>query len=171
MFCLLSFSECVRRSSMVEVSIPCFGQLELHHLVLDFNGTLAQDGALIEGVWERLAALSHKLNVHVVTADTFGQAAMQLAGLACEVAILPPGEQAAAKREYVVQLGTRGTVSIGNGRNDRLMLAESVLGIAVVQEEGAAAGTLLAADIVCSHIVAALDLLENPLRLVATLRS
>jgi soluble P-type ATPase len=62
-------------------------------------------------------------------------------------------------------------VCIGNGRNDRLMLAESALGIAVVLGEGAAAVTLAAADVVCTDILAALALLTHPLRLVATLRS
>ena len=60
---------------------------------------------------------------------------------------------------------------MGNGRNDRLMLDEAALGVVVVQREGAAVETLLAADVVCQSIVDALDLLLNPLRLKATLRS
>jgi soluble P-type ATPase len=63
------------------------------------------------------------------------------------------------------------TVAVGNGRNDRLMLQESALGIAVILNEGAAMQTLLCADVVCTDIVAALQLLIHPLRLTATLRS
>jgi soluble P-type ATPase len=63
------------------------------------------------------------------------------------------------------------TVCIGNGRNDRLMLEEAGLGIAVVQREGAAVPTVLAADVLAPDILAALDLLTHPLRLLATLRS
>ena len=59
---------------------------------------------------------------------------------------------------------------MGNGRNDQLMLEEAALGIAVILEEGAAAVTLSAADVVCTNIVSALELLDNPLRLIATLR-
>jgi soluble P-type ATPase len=62
-------------------------------------------------------------------------------------------------------------VSIGNGRNDQLMLKASALGIAVILAEGIAAETLLASDVVCTSIIDALDLLRNPLRLTATLRS
>jgi soluble P-type ATPase len=51
------------------------------------------------------------------------------------------------------------------------MLKEAALGIAVVQEEGAFAETLMSADVVCTNIVSALGLLTNPLRLIATLRS
>ena len=64
-----------------------------------------------------------------------------------------------------------GCVAIGNGRNDRLMLRDAVLGIALVQTEGAAAEAIANADVVCTHILDALDLLANPLRLAATLRS
>ena len=75
------------------------------------------------------------------------------------------------KLKYVEQLGPDVTVSIGNGRNDRLMLEAAALGIAVVQEEGAAVQAVTAAVVVAPNILAALDLLLHPLRLVATLRS
>jgi soluble P-type ATPase len=67
-------------------------------------------------------------------------------------------------------LGADHVVCVGNGRNDRLMLKEAALGIAVILQEGAAAETVAAADVVCTHIVSALELLHNPLRLTATLR-
>ena len=51
------------------------------------------------------------------------------------------------------------------------MLASAGLGIAVIQGEGAAVETLLAARIVAPDIGTALGLLLNPRRLVATLRS
>jgi soluble P-type ATPase len=44
------------------------------------------------------------------------------------------------------------------------------VGIAVVEGEGAAVATLLAADVVTRDIHDALDLLLSPRRLVATLR-
>ena len=71
----------------------------------------------------------------------------------------------------IQQLGPQHVVAIGNGRNDQWMLAEAVLGIAVLQEEGACTQALLAADVVAPSITAALDLLLHPLRLTATLRS
>ena len=51
------------------------------------------------------------------------------------------------------------------------MLEGAALGIAVIQAEGAAGETLMAADVVAPGILEALDLLANPLRLVATLRA
>jgi soluble P-type ATPase len=107
----------------------------------------------------------------VVTADTFDNARSQLEGLPCQLTVLPIGNQDQAKLAFVKRLGSGHTACIGNGRNDRLMLQEAALGIAVVLAEGAAAETLVAADVVCTSIVAALELLQNPLRLTATLRS
>ncbi len=156
---------------MIEIDVPGFGVLRLSHLVLDFNGTLARDGRLQIGVRERLAALSRELTIHVLTADTFGQARVELAGIPCELSILPKGGQDVGKRDYVTGLGADTTAAAGNGRNDRLMLETAALGIAVMLEEGAAVGAVTAADVVCGSIGDALDLLRHPLRLVATLRS
>ena len=77
---------------MIEVTIPGHAALRLNHLVLDYNGTLACDGALIEGVRERLiAARARRLSVHVITADTFGSVQAALAGLPCRVEDHAPG--------------------------------------------------------------------------------
>lgn len=155
---------------MLEIAIPGRATLRLEHLLLDYNGTLAVDGELLPGVAGRLTALSQQIDIRVLTADTFGRAAEKLAGLPCSLAILPPGNQAEAKRAALEKVGAGGAAAIGNGRNDRLMLEAAALGIAVVQGEGAAAETLLAADAVATDIRTALDLLLQPLRLVATLR-
>jgi soluble P-type ATPase len=156
---------------VIEIEIPGFGALQLAHLVLDYNGTLAVNGDLIEGVKSRLSELAGSLDIHVVTADTFGKAAPALDGMDGRLVILPPGNQAVTKADYVRQLGRPATVAIGNGRNDRLMLEQAALGIAVLGEEGAATATLMAADILVRDVFSALELLRNPRRLVATLRS
>lgn len=156
---------------MIEISIPGYKKLQLKHLVLDYNGTLACDGNLLEGVKEALEKLADKLKIHVLTADTFGKARAGLEGIDCKLSILPVDNQDVGKLEYVKGLNSGFTVCIGNGRNDRLMLKEADLGIAVILGEGAALEALTAADVVCTSIGSALELLTNPLRLTATLRS
>jgi soluble P-type ATPase len=156
---------------MLEVNIPGYRTFVFSFLVLDYNGTLACDGHLIPGVRDRLEALSKNVTIHILTADTFGSVQKEMTGILCEVVVIGKENQTKAKAEYVRQLGSQKTVSVGNGRNDALMLKEAVLGIAVVQEEGGAVETLLAADLVTHSIVNALDLLLHPLRLTATLRS
>ena len=156
---------------MLAIAIPGYGDLELDHLVLDYNGTLAVDGRLIPSVREALAALAEKVEIHVVTADTFGCAEAELSGLPVKLTIIPRESQADAKLAYVQRLGTESVCAIGNGRNDRRMLAGVALGVALVQQEGGAAEALAAADVIAVDIVGALDLLRHPARLVATLRS
>ncbi len=150
--------------------IPGLGRLEIIHLVLDYNGTIARDGALLPEAAERMAALAQDLTVHVVTADTFGSVRAELAGLPCAVAVLPPGNQAEAKRDFVRELGAERCAAVGNGRNDRLMLAEAALGMCVMGDEGASVQTLTSAHVATRSIAEALDLLLHPLRLTATLR-
>lgn len=156
---------------MIQCDIPGFGRVELENLLLDYNGTLACDGEPIAGVRECLEKLSDRLRIHVLTADTFGTVKNRLADYPCQVAVLPPGEQDKGKLDYLRALGASSTATIGNGANDALMLAEARIGIVVIQAEGAASKALLAADIVSTDIVSALELFLNPLRMTASLRS
>ena len=156
---------------MIEIDIPGNKILQLEHLVLDYNGTIAFDGALIDGVEKCLTELSQMLTVHVITADTFGSVKKALEDIHCKLAVIPLDRQDVAKLEYLKSLGCEQTVSMGNGKNDCLMLKASALGVAVIQGEGAAFETLASADVVCKDILSALSLLIHPLRLMATLRS
>ena len=155
---------------MFTARIPGLGELSLAHLVLDYNGTLALDGGLLPGVTERIAALSETLAVHVVTADTFGTVARALSGLPASVTVLGAGPEDAAKLSFVRSLGAQATACLGNGRNDRLMLAEAAVGLAILGREGLCRDALLAADAVFSDIRDALDVFLKPGRLAATLR-
>jgi len=156
---------------MLETSIPGHKTLLLSYLVLDYNGTIACDGRLLPGVRERLEELAKSVSIHILTADTFGSVQKETVGIPCEVVVIGKENQTRAKADYVRQLGLQKTVTVGNGRNDALMLKEAVLGIAVIQEEGGAVETVLVADIATHSILDALDLLLHPLRLTATLRS
>ena len=156
---------------MLNLDIPGFKPLSLEHLVLDYNGTLAVDGRMMAGVYDRLHELSGILQIHVVTTDTFGCAREALKGLGANLTVLEPGSQAEAKLAYVQELGPQRVVAIGNGRNDRLMLAAAALGVAVSSLEGTAVEALMAAHVYLPSVHEALDLLEKPLRLTSTLRS
>jgi P-type E1-E2 ATPase len=156
---------------MISIDIPGFGTLGLAHLVLDYNGTLALDGRLLAGVTEALGHLAQSIRIHVVTADTFGLAKEQLAELPVNLIVISAKGQAEAKLQFVSELGAKTVVAIGNGRNDHKMLAAAALGIALVQREGGAAQALASADLISMNILDALELLRDPQRLVATLRS
>jgi soluble P-type ATPase len=154
----------------MRVEIPGHGLLEITTLVLDYNGTIALDGDLLDGVGKRLKSLAREMEIHVVTADTFGSVAAKTAGLPCTLHVLPPGDQDKSKLDYAETLGLARTACIGNGRNDSMMLRGCALGIAVIGPEGAALPVLQSADVIVGDIRDGLDLLLNPLRLSATLR-
>lgn len=156
---------------MIEMNITGYRNLKLTNLVVDYNGTLGCDGHIAEGVTAALGALADQLEIHILTADTFGQARAELGDGPHNLVIIPETDQAISKLELVKKLGCEQTVCIGNGRNDRLMLQEAILGIVVIQEEGASAETIASADVICTNILTALELLVNPLRLRATLQS
>ena len=156
---------------MITQSIPGFSDIAISHLVLDYNGTLALDGVPLMGVRERLEALSAEVAIHVVTADTFGKAADALFDWPVFLTILTPGEEAGQKETYVQTLGADNVVAVGNGRNDCRMLSVACVGMAITGPEGASSPALLSADVVCPDILIALDLLQHPERLKATLRT
>jgi P-type E1-E2 ATPase len=158
----------------VEIVIPGRGNYRFEHLVLDVNGTVACGGRLLDGVRPRLHALRDAgWQVHWITADTRGRQAIlddKLGWPAQRIRAGEPGGEAGQKAAFVRSLGAEVVVAIGNGSNDVAMLREAGLGIAVLGPEGLALDTLTAADLVAPDILAALDLLADPDRLVATWR-
>ena len=68
--------------------------------------------------------------------------------------------------EFAKEKGADCLVSLGGGS-----VMDTAKGMAVILTEGASAVSMHAADIVCTDIVHALELLMHPLRLTATLRS
>jgi P-type E1-E2 ATPase len=158
------------RRAMIELDVPSFGRIALEHVVSDFTGTLSVDGQLVDGVAERVHAVAEHLTVHVLTADTFGTAAEALAGLPVVFKQLTGAGEDRQKADYVTQLGPECVVAIGNGNNDRDMLALARVGVAVIEAEGASHDAIQAADLVVVGAVRAFDLLLEPRRLRAGLR-
>lgn len=155
---------------MIHLNIPGVGDYNLEHLVMDVNGTLAIDGHLIDGVQAKLASLRGQLTVHLLTADTHGRQAVIDRQLDLTAVQIKPGGESLQKAEYIRRLGAERVVAIGQGANDADMLAAARLGICVMSIEGVAKETLLASDLVAPTILSALELLEKPMRIAASLR-
>lgn len=152
----------------IRVDIPGRGLLALEHALLDVNGTLTDRGALVDGVVDRLLHLATRVDVHLLSADTFGTLATvaEELGAAASV-VVATGEE---KARVVAELGPERCAAIGNGANDEAMLRAAALGLAVIGPEGASATALRSADVVCRSIVETLDLLLDDTALIATLR-
>ena len=154
----------------IQIHIPGLGEYGLEHLVMDVNGTLAVDGQLIDGVAEKLASLQSVLKIHLLTADTHGKQYLIDQRLGLKAVRIQAGGEALQKAQYVHKLGSETVAAIGQGANDAEMLKAAKLGICVLSVEGVARDTLLACDLVAPTILAALELLEKPVRITASLR-
>ena len=156
---------------MISLDIPGFGKLDIEHLVLDYNGTLALDGNLLPGLGKLIKELAEDVQVHVLTADTLGQCEEELAELPVTIHIIDGGTEDQAKLNYVNTLGTANCACIGNGRNDLLMLREAALGIIISGAECMSMKSARVADIGATDIANALGLFTHPVRLLTTLRN
>nr|WP_320025712.1 ATPase P [uncultured Acetobacterium sp.] len=157
---------------MINLEIPGHEPIVVEHVTFDYNGTLAVDGYLVDGLRERLVALAKRgVAVHILTADTFGLVREQCGELPLTIEIFSKDNISQKKRAFVEKIGGATNLAIGNGNNDREMFAESRLSIVVMGKEGCCVKSLLAADIVVNSPLDALDLLLNTDRIVATLRT
>jgi soluble P-type ATPase len=159
----------------IQVQIPGFGAFDIRTVVTDFTGTHSRFGVLTKGVRERLQKLSEVVDIIVLTSDTFGTCAKQMAGLDLRVEILPSDKADRAKQVFVNELGPATVAAFGNGRNDRLMLKAvkkaGGLAVAVDNGEGCATEALFSSHIFVHGSTMALDLLLVPDALKATLRA
>jgi soluble P-type ATPase len=153
------------------IQIPGRDSLDLKHVIFDYNGTIAIDGKLIKGVADKINQLSHQIEFHVITADTYGTVEKELASVNCQLINLSKSKEYQNKTDYLAFLGKDNTLSVGNGFNDKALLKQSVLGISLIQDEGVCVETLMASDIVCKSIMDVFAYIETPNRLKATLRT
>ncbi len=154
----------------ITITIPHFKTLTLRHVILDYNGTLAEDGALKEEAKRLLDDLALQYRVHVITSDTFGSVQDQLEHFDVTIKVLKSDDHTAEKAAYIDELGSGQCAAVGNGNNDAAMLKKAALGIALIGDEGCSTQTMLNSDIVSRSIKDAMKLLLSEKRLIATLR-
>jgi soluble P-type ATPase len=158
----------------ITIDIPGFGKVQINSILSDYTGTLACGGKLVAGVKDRLLRLAELVDIHVVTADSFGTAEKELKGLPIVCKRLKAQREDVQKAHYAVELNPHYVASFGNGNNDRLHLKvvkeAGGLAIAVENGEGCALDAILNANLFVVGAVNALDLLLEPARLIATLR-
>lgn len=156
---------------MVSIDIPGKGKMNIENLVLDFNGTIAYDGNIKNGIREKIQRVHEMgINIYILTADTYHQAAEQCKDMPVTLEIFDVDNAALSKREIVNNIDSKLTMTIGNGNNDVEMFEESILSVAVIGDEGCAVKAIFAADIITNNMDDAIDLLLNPHRIKATLR-
>ena len=157
----------------IAIDIPGFGRREIQIVVSDYTGTHSRGGLVDARVRKRLKKLAKLVDLHIVTADSFGTAEKELKGIA-QPHVLRTGQLDVEKAAYVSRFALEHVAAFGNGNNDRLMLKAvkegGGLAVAVDNGEGCAVDALLNAHLLICGAAQAIDLLLDPTRAKATLR-
>lgn len=156
---------------MLIYKIPGREDIKIENIVLDYNGTIAVDGKILDGVKQLLSKLKNHANIYILTADTYGTVEEECSNIGGEVLTFPKENAGESKKDIVKKLGGEKTLCVGNGFNDIPMFKESILSIAVIEGEGACGKLLVHADIVTRSIIEALEIILNKNKMKATLRN
>lgn len=158
----------------IAIDIPGFGVRHIRVVVSDYTGTHSFGGTIAPDVKKRLRELTGRVDLHIVTADSFGTADSELVGIVTPYK-LRTSRHDSEKADYLRQFDLKCVAAFGNGNNDRLMLKAvkegGGLAIAVDNGEGCAVDAMRNADLFIVGAANAIDLLLEPVRLKATLRS
>lgn len=93
---------------MLEIDIPGRDTFGIRHVVCDYNGTIAVDGHLIEGVASRIREITEFAQVGVLTADTFGTVRTECDDLPVDVRVFARDDASACKATIVREPWRRG---------------------------------------------------------------
>lgn len=156
---------------MLVYDIPGTGEIRIENIVFDYNGTVAVDGKLIDGVKESLVKLKNYANIYILTADTYGTVEAQCNNLGIDVKTFPKENAGLFKKEIVEKLGAKNTICVGNGVNDVEMFKICGISIATVEGEGCSGKLLIHTDIAVKSIEEAVELILSKDRMKATLRN
>jgi len=148
------------------IEIPNVDTFNIKNILLDYNGTIAESGQILE-IDSYLQSLSKNYNVYIVSGDTFGnvKAVMKDHDVTCIIT-----HNAQEKLAFLNRLGPQETIAIGNGSIDAQMLYAAAIGIVVLGQEGCSMKALMNGDILVKSISDAFDMILQPLKLIATLK-
>ncbi len=158
---------------MIKYEIPGREDIIIENLVLDYNGTIAYDGKLIDGVQELLKKIKEieKLNIYILTADTYGTVNEECKDINADIIRFPKENAGEEKRKIVEKLGGENTLVVGNGFNDIPMFKEASFSIGIIGGEGMSGKLLNHSDIVVNSILDGLNIILDKNKIKATLRN
>lgn len=154
---------------MILIQRPGQPPIDIEHLLIDYEGTLASDGRVHPKAKDKINLLAKRISVYILTKGEREKIEEQLRKLKAEILFFTEGDASREKLDLLRKLGPERTVAIGNGVDDAPMLEEAGFSICVIGREGASGETLKRADMVVTDILDALDFLLKPLRQKAIL--
>ncbi len=152
----------------MKITIPNDKTIEIHNILLDYNGTIATSGNIITSISKLIDQLAVDHTIYVLTGDTFGTAKEKLKQYPVKLIITKSAED---KLNFLNSVGCENSIAIGNGTIDHKMLGAAEISIAVLGEEGLSKKALDNSDILVRSIDDGLKLILEPKRMIATLRA
>jgi len=154
---------------MITIQRPGQPPIDIEHLLIDYEGTLASDGRVHPKAKDKINLLAKRISVYILTKGEREKIEEKLRKLKAEILFFTEGDASREKLDLLRKLGPERTVAIGNGVDDAPMLEEAGFSICVIGREGASGETLKRADLVVTDILNGLDFLLKPLRQKGTL--
>jgi soluble P-type ATPase len=143
--------------------------LELHFILIDFEGTLAMDGRIHPKAKDKVNLLSKRVTVYILTKSSKEKVEETLKKMKAEILYMTEGDSSQQKLDVLQRLGPHQTAVIGNGFDDVQIMEQAGLGMCVIGKEGSSPEAVAKADLVVTSVLDALDFLLKPLRQGATL--
>ena len=154
---------------MISIQRPGMESLDIHFVLIDFEGTLAMDGRVHPKAKDKVNLLSKRVTITILTKSNREKVEETLRKMRAEILYVTEGDSSQQKLNALQRLGAHQTAVIGNGLDDVRILEQAGLGMCVIGKEGASAEAMAKADLVVTHVLDALDFLLKPLRQRATL--
>ena len=154
---------------MISIQRPGMESLELHFVLIDFEGTLATDGRVHPKAKDKVNLLSKRVTVYILTKSSKEKVEETLKKMKAEIFSMTEGDSSQQKLDVLQRLGPHQTAVIGNGFDDVQIMEQAGLGMCVIGKEGSSPEAVAKADLVVTSVLDALDFLLKPLRQRATL--
>jgi len=154
---------------MISIQRPGMENLDIHFILIDFEGTLAMDGRVHPKAKDKVNLLSKRATIYILTKSNREKVEETLRKMKAEILYVAEGDSSQQKLNVLQRLGPHQTAVIGNGLDDGQIMEQAGLGMCVIGKEGSSAEAMAKADLVVTHVLDALDFLLKPLRQRATL--
>ena len=154
---------------MISIQRPGMESLDIHFVLIDFEGTLAMDGRVHPKAKDKVNLLSKRATIYILTKSNREKVEETLRKMKAEILYVAEGDSSQQKLNVLQRLGPHQTAVIGNGLDDGQIMEQAGLGMCVIGKEGSSAEAMAKADLVVTHVLDALDFLLKPLRQRATL--
>jgi soluble P-type ATPase len=149
---------------MISIQRPGMESLDIHFVLIDFEGTLAMDGRVHPKAKDKVNLLSKRVTITILTKSNREKVEETLRKMRAEILYVTEGDSSQQKLNALQRLGAHQTAVIGNGLDDVRIMEQAGLGMCVIGKEGASAEAMAKADLVVTHVLDALDFLLKPLR-------